>query len=180
MRFLDLKFLNGTRGNCARNFKSTALVVLLVFGRLSVVLADTNSRTDYHGLFAQRSVTMISTDRTGVMSSASTPLATEEKDSFAASRLAFSQSNPFGRGGTAGATMAWIKLTDPGGKLIYINVEHVTSVRSDTQIPRARAQIDLVSGKFQGVQENVEQVMQLISITSGVREGDTLSAAPVR
>jgi hypothetical protein len=30
----------------------------------------------------------------------------------------------------------------------------------------------LASGKFQGVQENVEQVMQLISATSGVREND--------
>ena len=36
--------------------------------------------------------------------------------------------------------MAWIKLTVPGGNLIHINVEHVTSVRSDTQIPGAKAQ----------------------------------------
>ena len=51
-----------------------------------------------------------------------------------------------------------------------VNVEHVTSVRSDTQIPGARAQLDLTSGKFQGVQENVEQIMQLISATSGAHE----------
>jgi hypothetical protein len=63
-------------------------------------------------------------------------------------------------------------LTEPGGKLIHINVEHVTSVRADAQIPGARAQLDLASGKFQGVQENVEQVMQLISATSGAREND--------
>src|SRR2546430_2474524 len=31
-----------------------------------------------------------------------------------------------------GRTTAWIKLTEPGGKPIHINAEHVTSVRSDT------------------------------------------------
>jgi D-alanyl-D-alanine carboxypeptidase len=30
VRFLDLKFLHGTRGNCGRNFKSTALAILAV------------------------------------------------------------------------------------------------------------------------------------------------------
>ena len=54
-------------------------------------------------------------------------------------------------------------MTEPGGKLIHINLEHVTSVTFDTVIPGARAQLDLTSGKFQGVQEDVEQVMQLIS-----------------
>ena len=63
--------------------------------------------------------------------------------------------------------MAWIKLTVPGGSLIHINVEQVTSVRSDTQIPGAKAQLDLASGKLQGVQENVDQVMQLIMGTAG-------------
>jgi hypothetical protein len=92
--------------------------------------------------------------------------------SSAASQLALAQSPSFCRGGITGRTMIWIKLTEPGGKLIHINVEHVTSVRSDTQIPGARAQLDLTSGKFQGVQENVEQVMQLISATPGAREND--------
>jgi len=70
------------------------------------------------------------------------------------------------------------KRGGPGGKLIHISVEHVTSVRSDTQIPGARAQLDLTSGKFQGVQENVEQVIQLISVAPGAREnGETPSAA---
>jgi uncharacterized protein YlzI (FlbEa/FlbD family) len=68
--------------------------------------------------------------------------------------------------------MAWIKLTEPGGKLIHINVEQVTSVRSDTQIPGAKAQIDLTSGKFQGVQENVDQVMELITATAGPHAND--------
>jgi hypothetical protein len=129
------------------------LAALLVFGTASVVLADTNNRTDYHGLVAQRPVLF----------------SAEEKSSFAAPQR------------IAGRTTAWIKLTEPGGKLIHINVEHVTSVRSDTQIPGARTQLDLTSGKFQGVQENVEQVMQLISATSGTHEnGEIPSAVLIR
>ena len=120
---------------------SMALASLLVFGTTSVVLADTNNRTNYHGLVAQRTVLMtMSNGRTGAVNDAAS--------SFAASQR------------IAGRTMAWIKLTEPGGKLIHINVEHVTSVRSDTQIPGARAQLDLTSGKFQGVQENVEQWLE--------------------
>jgi len=65
-----------------------------------------------------------------------------------------------------GKTIAWIKLTEPGGKPIHINVEHVTSVRSTTLVPGAESQLDLASGKFQGVQENVDQVMQLITATA--------------
>jgi hypothetical protein len=160
---------------------TTALAALLVFGTASVVLADANNRPDYHGLFAQRPVSMMSNGRTGAVNDAAKPFATEEKASFAASQLALVQSAPFCRGGITGRTMPWIKLTEPGGKLIHINVEQVTSVRSDTQIPGARAQLDLASGKFQGVQENVEQVMQLISATSGARENDeTPSAALIR
>ena len=63
-------------------------------------------------------------------------------------------------------------MTEPGGKLIHINLEHVTAVRSDTQIPGARAQLDLTSGKFQAVQENIEQVMQLIMAAQGAAEYD--------
>ena len=153
---------------------TTALAVLLVFGTASVVLADTHDRTDDHGSLAQRPVSMMSNGRTGVIDDAAKPFTTEKKASFAA---ALAQSAPFCRGIT-GKTIVWIKLTEPGGKLIHINMEHVTSVRSDTQIPGASAQLDLTSGKFQGVQENVEQVMQLISATPGARENDeTLSAA---
>jgi hypothetical protein len=148
----------------------TALTALLVFGTASVVLADTNNRTDYHGLVAQRPVLMtMSNGRTGAVNDAASPFTTEEKSSFAAPQR------------IAGRTTAWIKLTEPGGKLIHINVEHLTSVRSDTQIPGARAQLDLTSGKFQGVQENVEQVMQLISATSGAHEnGEIPSAVLIR
>jgi hypothetical protein len=147
-----------------------ALAALLVFGTASAVLADTNNRIDYHGLVAQRPVlTTTSNGRTGAVNDAARAFPTEEKSSFAAPQR------------IAGRTTAWIKLTEPGGKLIHINVEHVTSVRSDTQIPGARAQLDLTSGKFQGVQENVEQVMQLISATSSTHEdGEIPSAALIR
>jgi hypothetical protein len=148
---------------------TTGLAALLVFGTASVVLADTNNRTDYHGLVAQRPVLMTMSNGRMAVNDAGRPFTTEEKSSFAAPQR------------IAGRTTAWIKLTEPGGKLIHINVEHVTSVRSDTQIPGARAQLDLTSGKFQGVQENVEQVMQLISATSGAHEnGEIPSAALIR
>jgi hypothetical protein len=150
---------------------TTALAALLVLGTASVVWADANNRTEYHGSFAQRRpVSMTSNGRTGDVNEAAKSFVTEEKASFATSQLAFGR-------GTTGRTTAWIKLTEPGGKLIHINVEHVTSVRSDTQIPGARAQLDLTSGKFQGVQENVEQVMQLISATPGARENDETPSA---
>jgi hypothetical protein len=90
----------------------------------------------------------------------------------AASRLAVIRSAPFCRDGIAVRSRAWIKLTEPGGKLIHINVQHVTSVRSDTQIPGARAQLDLTSGKFQGVQETIDEIMELISPAADVREND--------
>src|SRR6516225_5419907 len=155
---------------------TTALAVVFVFGTASVVLADTNDRIDDHGSLAQRSVSMMSNGRTGAVKDAAKPFTTEKNASFAASQLALAQSAPFCRGIT-GKTIVWIKLTEPGGKLIHINVEHVTSVRSDTQIPGARAQLDLTSGKFQGVQENVEQLMQLISATPGARENDETPSA---
>ena len=88
------------------------------------------------------------------------------KVEFGTPQLALAESAPFCRPGTD-TTLAWIKLTVPGGNLIHINVEHVTSVRFDTQIPGAKAQLDLTSGKLQGVQENVDQVMQLIMGTAG-------------
>jgi hypothetical protein len=155
---------------------TTALAAVLVFGTASVVLADTNDRTDDHASLAQRRVSMVSKGRTGAVNDAVKPFTTEKNASFTASQPALAQSAPFCRGIT-GKTIVWIKLTEPGGKLIHINAEHVTSVRSDTQIPGARAQLDLTSGKFQGVQENVEQVMQLISATPGARENDEAPSA---
>ena len=156
---------------------ATALAVLLVFGTASAALAEANNRTDYPGLLGQRPVSMMSNGRTGVADDAGKPFPSENSGLFAAPGLA--RSAPFRRG-TTGETIVWIKLTEPGGKLIHINLEHVTSVRSATVIPGARAQLDLTSGKFQGVQEDVERVMQLISGIPGARENDeTSSTAPV-
>ena len=149
---------------------ATALAAVLVFfGAVPAVLADANNRTDYHGLVAQRPVLMTTSNgRTGAVNDSASAF-TGEKSSFAAPHR------------IPGRTTAWIKLTEPGGKLVHINREHVTSVRSATLIPGARAQLDLTSGKFQGVQENVEQVMQLILVPSGAHEnGEIPSAALIR
>ena len=104
------------------------------------------------------------------------PFVTEKNASFAASQPALAQNAPSRRSIT-GKTIVWIKLTEPSGNLIHINLEHITSVRSATLIPSARAQLDLTSGKFQGVQESVEQVMQLISAVPGDRENDETPSA---
>ncbi len=127
---------------------TTALAALLFFGSASAALAN-----DHHGSVIGRAESV-------TMSTAG------EEAWFATPQLALAERAPFCRPGKD-TTMAWIKLTVPGGNLIHINVEHVTSVRSDTQIPGAKAQLDLTSGKLQGVQENVDQVMQLIMGTAG-------------
>src|SRR5262245_29083237 len=155
---------------------ATTLAVLLVFTTTSAVLADANNRADYQGSFGQRPVSMMSNGRTRAVNDAAKPFTTEKNASFAASQPALAQSAPFRRGIT-GKTIVWIKLTEPSGNLIHINLEHITSVRSATLIPRASAQLDLTSGKFQGVQENVEQVMQLISAAAGARENDETPSA---
>jgi hypothetical protein len=156
---------------------TTALAALLVLGTASVVWADANNRPD--GSFAQRPVSMVSNGRTGVVNDAGKPLIAEKDRLFVPLQPDLAQGAPFRRG-TTGETVVWIKLTEPGGKLIHINLEHVTSVRSATVIPGARAQLDLTSGKFQGVQEDVEQIMQLISGTTDARENDeTPRTAPV-
>lgn len=58
----------------------------------------------------------------------------------------------------------WVKLTSPSGRPIFINVLQITAVRSDTEVPGARSQLDLANGKFQGVQESADRVMDLISV----------------
>ncbi|MDI3561749.1 hypothetical protein [Bradyrhizobium sp. Arg816] len=63
--------------------------------------------------------------------------------------------------------MSWIKLTELNGELIHINVSQVTSVRFDTQIPGANAELGFASGKVQGVRENVDDVMQMIAAIAG-------------
>jgi uncharacterized protein YlzI (FlbEa/FlbD family) len=63
--------------------------------------------------------------------------------------------------------MSWIKLTETNGALIHVNVSQLTSVRFDTQIPGANAELGFMSGKLQGVQENVEAVMEMIAAIAG-------------
>jgi len=116
---------------------TAALAAVLFFGGASVVWADDNSQiNDSSG---QQAVAIVSNSRTAV-NQAAKAFPTEEEPLLAPSQ----------RDGTTVRTTAWIRLTEPGGKPIHINVEHVTSVRTDTQIPGARAQLDLTSGKFQG------------------------------
>ena len=154
---------------------TTALIALLVFGFPSVVLAETNNRTGHHGLLVQRPMSTAFNGRTWAVNDAAKPFNAEEKGSFAASPLV--PSAPFCRGGSSDRTKPWIGLTDPSGEPVYINVEQIASIRSDTEIPGARTQLDLASGKFQRVQESVEQVMQLISPTSDSREVDETPSA---
>jgi len=149
---------------------TTALIVLLIFGFPSVVLADINNRAGHHHLFVQRPVATMSNGHIRAVNDAAKPFTAEEGGSFAASPLV--PSTLFCRGGSSGRTKPWIKLTGPGGEPVHINVEQITSVKSDTEISGARTQLDLASGKFQRVKENVEQVMQLISAISDARENE--------
>lgn len=154
----------------------TALIALLVFGLPSVVLADTNIRTGHHDSFVQRMSTMLN-DRTWAVNDTAKPFNAEEKGASDASPLV--PSAAFCRDGRSGRTKPWIELTGPGGEPVHINVVQIVSIRSDTEVPGAKTQLDLASGKLQGVQETIEQVMQLISATSDARENDeTPGAAP--
>jgi hypothetical protein len=96
---------------------------------------------------------------------------------LATSQLIRMQGLPSYPCGVATRPRPWIKLTGPGGKPIHISVEQITSVRSDTEIPGSRTILDLTSGKFQAVQESVEQVMALIAATSATREDDETPSA---
>ena len=149
---------------------AATLAVLLAFGTASAALADADSQTVYSALL-ERPASM-STGRIGVLNDVAKPLRIEENASSAASELRVVESAALRRDGIAGRSRVWIRLTEPGGKSIHINLEHVTAIRSDTQIPGAKAQLDLTSGKFQAVQENVEQVMQLIFATQGAAGND--------
>jgi hypothetical protein len=147
---------------------TTALAALLFFGSASASLANTNNRNDHHDSVVGRamSVTM-SSGRAGDVNHAPKPFTAEEKAWFATSQLALVERAPFCRPGITDSTMVWIKLTAPSGGMIHINVGQVTSVRSDTQILGVNAQLDLTSGKLQGVRENVDKIMQLIMGTAG-------------
>lgn len=143
---------------------AVVLAVPLVFAA-AVAFADASNRTGYRSPFAAEAVSK-SPDRIAAVRNA-----VNGNESLAASQRALLQRAFFCRGGLD-LTTVWIKLTDPGGNAIHVNLEHITSIRSTTQVPGAKAQLDLTSGKFQGVQEDIEEVMRLISAASGARERD--------
>ena len=144
---------------------AVVLAVPLVFAA-TVAFADTSNRAGYRSPFVAEAMSQSSADRIAAVRDA-----VNGKESLAASQFALFKSAFFCRGGLD-LTTVWIKLTDPGGNAIHVNLEHFTSVRSSSQVPGARAQLDLASGKFQGVQEDIEEVMRLISAASGARERD--------
>ena len=153
---------------------TTILSALLFVGSASPALAGSHTRGDYYyDLIASRRTVsaVLSLDRAGVLGETAGPVIAEEKAWLAVPRPAVVPSPPVCHAIT-GSTLVWIKLTAPGGGPIHINVEQVTSVRSDTQIPGANAQLDLTSGKFQGVQEDVDQIMQIITAAAGLRPGE--------
>ncbi|HET7021477.1 MAG TPA: hypothetical protein VFI58_12250 [Xanthobacteraceae bacterium] len=144
---------------------AVVLAVPLVFAA-AVAFADTPNRTGDRSPFVAEAVAQSSVDRIAAVRNA-----VNGNESLAPSQLALFKSAFICRGGLD-LTTVWIKLTDPAGNAIHVNLEHITSVRSTTQVPGARAQLDLASGKFQGVQEDIEEVMRLISAASGARERD--------
>ena len=145
----------------------------LIFGCASSALAGSHTRSDYYDLASSRHAVLaaLSSDRAGVLGRTRGPVIAEEKAWLAVPRPAVVQT-PSMCHAITGSTLVWIKLTAPGGGPIHINVEQVISVRSDTQIPGANAQLDLTSGKFQGVREDVDQVMQMITAAAGLRAGE--------
>ena len=156
---------------------ATTLAVLLVLGTSSAVLADANNRTDYQGSYGQCPVSMMSVGRTEAVNDVAKSFTTEKNASSGASQSVRAQVAPFRRRVT-GKTIGWIKLTEPGGQPIHINLEHLTAVRSAITLnPRARAQLDFTSGKFQGVRESVEQIMRLIAAAPGARENEETPSA---
>ena len=150
----------------------TILAALFVVGSVASVWADVDEGVKHRGSVASRTLSpAISNDHTAALSRAKISFAADQVVSLAAPPQPVpALGAPLCRRGVT--EMAWIKLTEPSGKPIHISVEQVTTVRSDTQIPGARAQLDLASGKIQGVQENVEQVMQLIAASAGPRPFD--------
>jgi hypothetical protein len=144
---------------------AVVLAVPLVFAA-AVAFADTPNRTGYRSPFVAEAVSQSSVDRIAAVRNA-----VDGNESLAPSRLALFKSALVCRGGLD-LTTVWIKLTDPAGNAIHVNLEQVTSIRSTTQVPGARAQLDFASGKFQGVQEDIEGVMRLIAAVSGARERD--------
>ena len=129
----------------------TVMAALFFFGSASAVLADTDNRTDHHESAARRAVSVtMSNRRVAVASHAVKPSIPENKVGLAPPQLVFAQRTPLCRRGIAGSTMVWIKLTEPGGKLVHINVEQVTSVRSDTQMSTSTSSVWVTRSRGRG------------------------------
>ena len=144
---------------------AVVLAAPLVFAA-ALAFADTPNRTGDRDPFVAEAVSKAPADRIAAVRNA-----VNGSDSLATSQRALLQRAFFCRGGMD-LTTVWIKLTEPGGNVLHVNLEQITSIRSTTQVPGARAQLDFASGKFQGVQEDVEEVMRLISAAANARERD--------
>lgn len=147
-----------------------ALVALLILCFSPIVLPDAGNRETNHAAVVKRPASTVSERATVAVSYAARTFPADEKEAVAASPLVPCARSRRGAGG--GGTKHWIKLTAPGGEPVHINVDQIASVRSDTEMSGTNTQVDLASGKFQRVRENVEQVMQLISATSDAQEND--------
>jgi len=154
---------------------ATAVIALFVLCFASSVWADGGAAVGHHDASVKRPASTTSNRPTGAVDGAARTFAADkEGTSAAAPRVPGVR---FARGGSARKTKLWIKLTGPLGDLVYINIEQIVSVRADTEISGAKAQIDFTSGKFQRVRQDVEQVMQLISAASDSQGADGTSSA---
>src|SRR5262245_716064 len=154
----------------------TVLVALALFGSALSAFADGNFENDQFGSTNPRRAVPVTTSNDGSRPpNRATKPADRAETSFVPAQPALLPSAPLCRHAVTDGRMAWVTLTTPGGGAIHINVEQVTSVRSDTQIPGAKAQLDVASGKLQGVVENVERVMQLIVVAASAVANDQCS-----
>lgn len=139
----------------------TVVVAVALFGSALSAFADDNFGNDQFGSTNPRRAVPVAKSNRAAMP------ADKAETWFVPAQPALLPAAPLCRLPLTDGTMVWVTLTTPGGGAIHINVEQVTSVRSDTQIPGAKAQLDLASGKLQGVVENAERVMQLIAVAAG-------------
>jgi hypothetical protein len=153
---------------------ATALIALLVFCFAPLALVDAGGRVGDRGVVAERLASTMSNGPIGAANAPARKFIAEQTGAFAASPLV--PRVRFGRGSGAAGTKRWIKLTAPSGEPIYVNMEQIASIRSDSESPGANTHLELASGKFQRVQEAVEQVMRLISAISDAQETDEPSS----
>jgi hypothetical protein len=147
----------------------TVMAALFFFGSASAVLADTDNRTDHHESAARRAVSVTMSNR---RESCREAIHSREQGRVgltqARLRTEYSVVSSWHRGQHDGLDQIDRARREAGSHQRGAgNVRQIC-----TQILGARAQIDLASGKFQGVQENVDQVMQLIMAAAGARAND--------